>query len=395
MAEINGTLVAIPPPEGYVVDFNNPQRQAVEATYVICGVGMSLALFFLFQRLYVKLFVRNNFGIDDVLLIIAWLGSIAIQALTLRSFAEGWMGVHVWEIPFEKFQKAIFWAYYINSIVYTVPTCLSKVVILLFLLEINTNKGWYRWTVFATMFIVAGASIGIFFASVFPCRPMHKAWDLTLAADVGSCIDRPAMFQATAGLGVATDVLIIAIPIPMVIGLQLSAKKKAALLCLFAIGSATVITSMVRLALLISQLDAVDTTWGGGPIHAWIGIEANLLIMCACLSTLRHFVRTVAPRLLSSSRGTSTGKSKTGLSSGHELRTIGGTGPGKSGNRGPYTQFDEHFGATAHAEGGYVWPPDGKRKSIDGKSSNDDERSDKGILQTTTTVVDYSDARRV
>ncbi|KAJ4222582.1 hypothetical protein NW757_014401 [Fusarium falciforme] len=152
---------------------------------------------------------------------------------------------------------------------------------------------------------------------------------------------------------------------------------------------------MVRLALLISQLDGVDTTWGGGPIHAWIGIEANLLIMCACLSTLRHFVKTVAPRLLSSSRGTSTGRSKTGLSSGHELRTIGGTGPERSGNRGPYTQFDEQFGATAHAEGGYAWPPDGKRKSIDGKSINDDERSDKGILQTTTTVVEYSDARRV
>lgn len=61
-----------------------------------------------------------------------------------------------------------------------------------------------------------------------------------MAADVGSCIDRSAMFQATAGLGVATDVIMIAIPIPMVLGLQLSAKKKAALLCLFGIGSAYV-----------------------------------------------------------------------------------------------------------------------------------------------------------
>lgn len=88
------------------------------------------------------------------------------------------------------------------------------------------------------MFVVAGSSIGIFFASVFPCTPLHKAWDLTLAADVGSCIDRPAMFQATAGLGVATDVIILCIPIPMVVRLQLSFKKKMALLGLFSIGSA-------------------------------------------------------------------------------------------------------------------------------------------------------------
>ncbi|KAK7415332.1 hypothetical protein QQX98_005976 [Neonectria punicea] len=395
MTEINGTLVAVEPPAGYIVDFDNPQRQAVTATYVICGVGMTLALFFLLQRLFVKIFIRSNFGIDDVLLIIAWFGSIAIQVLTLRSFAKGWMGVHAWEIPFEKFQKAIFWASYINSIVYTVPTCLSKIVILLFLLEINSNQSWYRWTVFATMFVVAGSGIAIFFASVFPCTPFRKSWDLALPADVGSCIDRPAMFQATAGLGVATDIMIIAIPIPMVIGLQLSLKKKAALLCLFAIGSATVVTSMVRLALLISQLDAVDTTWGGGPIHAWIGVEANLLIMCACLSTLRPFIKTVAPRLLSSSRGTSTGKSKTALTSGHELRTIGGSGPGRSGSRGPYTQFDESFATTAHAEGGFAWSQEIRKASTDGKSSNDDERSDKGILQTTTTVVNYSKALSV
>ncbi|KAL6356004.1 hypothetical protein LRP88_09589 [Fusarium phalaenopsidis] len=355
MSVVDGVLVAIPPPEGYVVDFDNPQRTSVEATYVICGIGMALALFFLFQRLYVKMFVRNNFGIDDVLLIIAWVGSITIQALSLRSFAEGWMGVHGWEIPFEKFQKAIL--------------------------------AWYRWTIFTTIFIVSASSISIFFASVFPCTPFRKSWDLAIPAEVGSCIDRPAMFQATAGLGVATDVLIIAIPIPMIVGLHLSAKKKAALL--------TVITSMVRLALLISQLDAVDTTWGGGPIHAWICVEANLLIMCACLSTLRHFVKTVAPRLLSSSRGTSTGKSKTGLSSGHELRTIGGGTGGRSANRAPYTQFDDPFTTTAEAEGGFGWRREGKAGSLDDKSSNDDGRSDKGILQTTTMVVQYSEARAV
>lgn len=27
---------------------------------------------------------------------------------------------------------------------------------------------------------------------------------------------------------------------------------------------------MVRLALLITQLDKVDVTWGGGPIHTWM-----------------------------------------------------------------------------------------------------------------------------
>ncbi|KAF5023428.1 hypothetical protein F66182_4528 [Fusarium sp. NRRL 66182] len=363
MSEINGTLVAVLPPEGYVVDFDNPQRNSVLGAYVVSGIGMGLALFFLFQRLFVKAVAEDEAELTaawTVLLIIAWLGSVAIQGLVL---------------------------------LYVIPTCLSKVVILMFLLEINSSQKWYRWAVFVTMFVVVCSNLGIFFASIFSCTPVRKSWDLAFPADVGSCIDRPAMFQATAGLGVATDVMIIAIPIPTVLGLQLSTKKKAALLCLFLVGSATVITSMIRLAFLVLELDNIDFTWGGGRILIWICIEANLLIICACLSTLRHFFKTVAPRFLTSTRGTTSGRSKTANASGLELRTIGGTT--RSGNRGPYTQFDEPFTTTAHVEAGAKWHRDGKSRSLDGKSINDDERSDKGILQTTTTTVDYSDSYKV
>ncbi|KAG7142292.1 hypothetical protein HYQ45_001364 [Verticillium longisporum] len=78
------------------------------------------------------------------------------------------------------------------------------------------------------------------------------------------------MFQATASLGVVTDVIIIGIPVPMVLRLHMSKAKKAGLLLMFIIGSATVLTSMIRLGLLISVLDEVDQTWGGGPIHVWM-----------------------------------------------------------------------------------------------------------------------------
>lgn len=65
MSIVNGVLVAIPPPEGYVVDFDNPQRNSVLTTYVVATVGMALAAAFVGQRLYVKAFIRNKLGIDD------------------------------------------------------------------------------------------------------------------------------------------------------------------------------------------------------------------------------------------------------------------------------------------------------------------------------------------
>jgi rhodopsin domain-containing protein len=71
------------------------------------------------------------------------------------------------------------------------------------------------------MFVVAGPSTAIFFSSLFPCQPFRKNYDITIPLDQGTCIDRPAMFQATAALGVVTDVIIILIPVPMVLRLHI------------------------------------------------------------------------------------------------------------------------------------------------------------------------------
>lgn len=65
MATVNGVPVLRPPPEGYVVDFENPRQQYVIPMYCTFGVGVFLALCFLFQRLYVQWFVRRKLAWED------------------------------------------------------------------------------------------------------------------------------------------------------------------------------------------------------------------------------------------------------------------------------------------------------------------------------------------
>jgi hypothetical protein len=97
--------------------------------------------------------------------------------------------------------------------------------------------------------------------------------------------------------------------------------------------------------------------------------------MCACLSTLRHFIRTVAPWLLSSGRKTS--KAKTGTTGTYPLQTIG--------KRSDFERLDE-FCTEARVEGG--------RPSLDTRgSAADDWKSDQGIVQTTTTQITHGNAR--
>lgn len=59
-------------------------------------------------------------------------------------------------------------------------------------------------------------------------------------------------------------------------------------------------TSIVRLVLLIPLLADADQSWAVTYPVIWIGIEANLQVICAAAPTLRKFLRAVAPRLMGS-----------------------------------------------------------------------------------------------
>jgi hypothetical protein len=65
MSNTNGTITIIPPPEGYLVDFENPQVQFVVRSYTVAAVEMSLAFIFLVQRLYTKVVIMKKFQLED------------------------------------------------------------------------------------------------------------------------------------------------------------------------------------------------------------------------------------------------------------------------------------------------------------------------------------------
>lgn len=65
MTDVNGTLTLIPPPPGYVVDFENPQRQLETQVYTVIVVGNLLALAFLSQRLYTRFRLMRLFQVED------------------------------------------------------------------------------------------------------------------------------------------------------------------------------------------------------------------------------------------------------------------------------------------------------------------------------------------
>lgn len=204
--------------------------------------------------------------------------------------------------------------------IYTPCAGLAKVSLLLYYRRLSANP-WFRRLVIATIIVVAGYSLGSFLALVFGCNPIAKNWDNTIAQ--GTCIDRDALYFVTGILNIATNGIMLALPIPAVLGIAMPTGQMVGLLAMFVIGGATVATAVMCFIVLLPAFLDRDQTWATayfsmvsqifisstGPLRClhrytnmkrqkWLCVEANLFIICAALPTLRRFFRHVAPRLI-------------------------------------------------------------------------------------------------
>ncbi|KAK7449939.1 integral membrane protein [Colletotrichum acutatum] len=424
MPVVNGVVTVLSPPEGYVVNFDNPQRQAVPEAYYVAGFGTLLSLLLMAQRLYTKAFLIGRLQWDDgkntqqtalrdsfptLSCIIAFclssylqqrlgklcgltfgLGSLSSSGLDMFAYGSG--GVHGWEISVEKYNIYMM-DVFLAAAIYTLCGSFAKVSLLIFYFRLSPQR-WFKRAVWISLAIIAGYSIGIFFALVFACDPIAMSWDVTVTE--GTCINRPSLYIATAAANIISDLILFALPIPIVVKLQIPRRQKVGLFFIFAVGSLTVVTSIIRVSLLPAMLTSMDQSWVISWASLWIIVEANLVVICASLPTLRKFFRHVAPKIIGESTYGKGTKTVGGTGSKPMSRTtIGGTNGTR--NRAEYSQFDRDNNGEA-----FVMASMGSNEPVTiatGHSEGDpaeDDSSEKAIIrgnnivQTKTITVEYS-----
>lgn len=121
-----------------------------------------------------------------------------------------------------------------STVAYTPAVGFSKIALLLIFRRISTAKP-HRLAINAVMVVVAGYTIAIVLVLIFQCNPIARAWDVTIVA--GSCVNRPAVYVAMASVNIGTDLFILLMPIPIVLGLKLPWPQKIGLALMFAVGS--------------------------------------------------------------------------------------------------------------------------------------------------------------
>ncbi|KAH6606110.1 integral membrane [Trichoderma cornu-damae] len=262
--------------------------------YITSLVVIGNAGFFVLLRCASRIYLFN-FGSDDVVIIISLLFSIVLSVAIQLAIENGY-GMHKDDLTVAELTTALRW-FFIAQTPYKVTVCLNKVATILLYLRIFVTKK-FQIAAYTVMAIIVAWSIGAVGATIFQCIPIEGAWDKRVAA---KCINSDMFWVAYAVMNILTDVMVLALPIPPIVTLQLSTRTKLMLCALFTMGGFVVITSILRAASVRNSIgNKADSTWDFIDRGMWTLIEANAGIIGACLPTLRQPLSRLFPQIFGS-----------------------------------------------------------------------------------------------
>jgi len=152
--------------------------------------------------------------------------SVAIQLAVANGY-----GMHRTDLTQHELLTALRW-FFIAQTPYKVVVGLNKVSAIVFYQRIFIGKG-FQIACWTCMGIVVGWNIGAIAATIWQCVPAAGSWDKSVDA---KCINSRAFWTAYAVGNILTDAMVIVLPIPQVLKLQLRVREKVMLCGVFLLG---------------------------------------------------------------------------------------------------------------------------------------------------------------
>ncbi|GJC81687.1 satratoxin biosynthesis SC1 cluster protein 4 [Colletotrichum liriopes] len=200
---------------------------------------------------------------------------------------------------------------YAAEIVYVFVLLFAKLSLVVFYLRIFTVPK-FRIAAYSLIGFLVVGQVVIGFLTIFSCHPIELFWNRDL--HTGGCLDVNQLAYANSALAIIQDLIILALPIAMLPGLQMNRNKKISVAMVFLLGSVGFISTIIRLQVLAVFGNSIDPTWDYAPVVWWTTVELGVVIVCACAPMIRNLVEKVFPGFALFTKWTSPKPSKEGSS---------------------------------------------------------------------------------
>ncbi|TID13469.1 hypothetical protein E6O75_ATG11385 [Venturia nashicola] len=257
--------------------------------YVINGIFFALATLTIAIRLYTRVFVRKWVGLDDYLIVFAWLCSAGDMATVFWGYHRLHWDRHIWDVPASFFVSGaetlfaakIFWT--------TASTFIRLSILVLYyrLLE-HVQVQQYRWVLHINTLFIAGIYMSYLGTTIFACVPTQAYF---VWPSPGTCINELYAITTLAALNTFSEAVMAALPIPVLFSLKMESSQRWQVLVLLCLGFFVAAVGVVRTCFVYLSFIYGDLTWYAMP-H-WVCSEAELCValICACVPSIRSLFR--------------------------------------------------------------------------------------------------------
>ncbi|PVI06860.1 hypothetical protein DM02DRAFT_581367 [Periconia macrospinosa] len=175
-----------------------------------------------------------------------------------------------------------------HELIYVISIPFPKLAVISLYLRLFQAK-FCRTVLQGTALVISATALfGV--VSVFAnCRPFHAFWDKSIPE---LCTFDPMTAMKFYSIpNIATDVVMLIVPIPALYRLNISMLAKVGAACTFLISTVGIITAVLRFLVFLHVDLFSDITYNSVSTTSWSIIEPGVYLMAATVPTLRPLVR--------------------------------------------------------------------------------------------------------
>ncbi|KAF3940645.1 hypothetical protein ABW19_dt0200267 [Dactylella cylindrospora] len=300
-------------------NYINPDRQGdfmapiIIVMTVICAIVVAL-------RLYVRAFILKAFKADDWLIIFAFITAVGVSVTCILSEPAG-VGLHAWDLTSEQAKQVHIWSF-ATQLTFTWSVSLTKISILLFYLRFCTTRS-FKWWIYGSMIFLAAWVTAWTFLVTFQCVPVQAYWRPGPPHKSDKCIlIQNEMHLLHGSTNLVTDVLVLLLPIPTILKLQMPTRQKFSLIAVFTLGIVAPLSAILRLVYIQKATLSWDASWWCLELWIYTCLETHVAIVCASIPSLKPLIVKIFPHFGSSQvYADGTPMANSGASGGSGLRT--------------------------------------------------------------------------
>ncbi|KAL4749578.1 hypothetical protein BDW72DRAFT_213998 [Aspergillus terricola var. indicus] len=267
----------------------------------IFGVGIGFIVFdsiIIALRIYARAFILRAVGTDDVLMVIGTILNFGLSVTIIIGSNYG-IGKHALAIA-PSDTVPMLKCIWVTRPLYTLSMGVIKMSLLWFYLRLDPRKAM-RWAVFFVMFLNIGLSLASFVGALAACSPPSLFWTNPASSGCMAMDAQQLFYEVNGVLNIVTDILTYLLPAPMLYGLQLTWRKKGAILGIFGLGILSIAAACVRYD-FVKKLSSAQEEYYlllADSLN-WCTIEAYVAIFCGCAPSLSILIKSHASSIFGS-----------------------------------------------------------------------------------------------